>query len=352
MRIEKLRESLKEKNIDAALITSVENVRYYSEFTGDSSELLITNSELFLFTDFRYTEHAQRETCFDVVETKGQDRVETIFNYASRSSAVKVGADLANVKYPEYKSYLEHIDEQNFLDITADISAQRLVKDEDELSAIRKGAEYNDLLFEHLCSIIKQGMSEKEIKAEIIYFMLKSGAQVAFDPIVASGENSSLPHAVPSDRTFRPGDFITMDYGFKFDGYCSDFTRTVAICEVDKEQQKVYDIVNEAAEQALPLLSPGAECAKVDTAARDYITQHGYGQYFGHGLGHGVGMDIHEAPTLNGLSKDVLQAGMTVTIEPGIYIAGKYGVRIEDLCVITEDGFENLTAAPRELIIL
>ena len=352
MRIEKLRESLEENNIDAALITSVENVRYYSGFTGDSSQLLITGSELFLFTDFRYTEHAQKETCFEVVETKGQERVEAIFRYASKSNAVKIGADLANVRYPEFKSYLEFIKEEDIVDVSQILASQRLVKDEDELCVIRKGAEYNDLLFEYLCSIIKQGMSEKEIKAEIIYFMLKNGAEVAFDPVVASGENSSLPHAVPTDRTFLPGDFITMDYGFKFDGYCSDFTRTVAICEVDKEQQKVYDIVKEAAERAFPLLGPGADCARVDAAARDYISLSGFGQYFGHGLGHGVGMDIHEAPTLNGQSKDVLQPGMTVTVEPGIYIAGKYGVRIEDLCVITKDGFENLTAAPRELIIL
>ena len=182
--------------------------------------------------------------------------------------------------------------------------------------------------------------------------MLKNGAEIAFDPIVASGENSSMPHALPSDRTFKPGDFITMDYGCKFDGYCSDFTRTVAICEVDKEQQKVYDIVDEAAMRAFPVLAPGAKCADADAAARQYISQQGYGQYFGHGLGHGVGMDIHEAPTLNGSSTDIMQAGMVVTVEPGIYIAGKYGVRIEDLCVITEDGYENYTAAPRELIIL
>ncbi len=352
MRIEKLRQSLEEKNIDAALITSVENVRYYSGFTGDSSQLLITGSELFLFTDFRYTEHAQKETCFEVVETNGKERVETIFRYASKNNAVKLGADLVNIRYPEFKSYLEFIKEDDIADISQIIADQRLIKDEDELGAIRNGAEYNDLLFEYLCGIIKQGMSEKEIKAEIIYFMLKNGAEVAFDPVVASGENSSLPHAVPSDRRFEPGDFITMDYGFKFDGYCSDFTRTVAICEVDKEQQKVYDIVKESADRAFPLLRPGAECAKVDAAARDYISQNGFGQYFGHGLGHGVGMDIHEAPTLNGLSKDVLQPGMTATVEPGIYIAGKYGVRIEDLCVITKNGFENLTAAPRELIIL
>ena len=352
MRIEKLRESLAQKGIDAALITSEENVRYYSDFTGTSSQLLITKDNLFFFTDFRYTEHAQRETCFEVIETKGQERVETIFGYAAKSSAKKIGADLVNVRYPAYKSYLEFIDEKDLFDISAEIGAQRLIKDEQELDAIRKGSEYNDMLFDHLCGIIKQGVSEKEIKAEIIYYMLKNGAEVAFDPIVASGENSSLPHAVPSERKFRPGDFITMDYGCKFDGYCSDFTRTVAICEVDKEQQKVYDIVNEAAMRAFPLLGPGGLCSKADAAARDHITAQGYGQYFGHGLGHGVGMDIHEAPTLNATSIDVLKAGMTVTVEPGIYIAGKYGVRTEDLCVITESGFENYTAAPRDLIII
>ena len=352
MKISALRKKMQQKGIDAALITNVNNVRYYSGFTGDSSELLITQNEQFFFTDFRYTEHAQKQTSFDVIETKGQDRVEKIFEYAKKAGAVKIGIDLASVEYPSYKSYLEFVDEENIFDISSIVEEQRLIKDDEELAAIRKGSEHNDILLKHVCGIIKEGVSENDIKAEMIYFMLKSGAEVAFDPIVASGENSSLPHATPTDRTFKPGDFITMDYGFKFDGYCSDFTRTVALSKVDKEQQKVYDIVDEAALKAFEAIKPGVRCVDVDNAARDYIEANGYGKYFGHGLGHGVGMDIHEAPRLGPGSEDVLQAGMVITVEPGIYIAGKFGVRIEDLCVVTEDGYENYTAAPRKLIII
>ena len=352
MKITTLRKKMQQKGIDAALITNVNNVRYYSGFTGDSSELLITQNEKYFFTDFRYTEHAQKQTSFEVIETKGQGRVEKIFEYAKKAGAVKIGIDLANVVYPSYKSYLEFVSEEDIVDLSPIVEEQRLTKDTEELAAIRKGAQHNDILLKHLCGIIKEGVSENDIKAEIIYYMLKRGAEVAFAPIVASGENSSLPHATPTDRKFKPGDFITMDYGFKFDGYCSDFTRTVALGKVDKEQQKVYDIVDEAALKAFEVIRPGVRCEDVDKAARDHIEASGYGKYFGHGLGHGVGMDIHEGLRLGPGSEDVLQAGMVITVEPGIYIAGKYGVRIEDLCVVTEEGYENYTAAPRKLIII
>jgi Xaa-Pro aminopeptidase len=352
MRISELRKTMANKGIDAALIVDEKNVRYFSGFTGDSSELLITKDEALFFTDFRYTEQAQMQTSFRVIQTKGIDRDDRIFEQFKRLQAERIGIDLSNVKYPSYKSYLGFVDEKSIIDLSSDIAGQRLVKNSDELAAIRKGAQYNDRLFSHLCGIIKPGISEYDIKAEIIYYMLKSGAESAFDPIVASGENSSLCHAAPSSRKFIPGDFITMDYGFKFDGYCSDFTRTIALDKVDKEQQKVYDIVNQAGIKAFGAIKPGIKCAEVDKTARDYIDECGYGKYFGHGLGHGVGMDVHEAPRLGTDVDDVLKAGMVITNEPGIYIAGRFGVRIEDLCVVTQSGYENLTNAPRDLIII
>jgi Xaa-Pro aminopeptidase len=352
MRIQKLRETMQRAGADAALITSAVNVRYYSGFSGVSSQLLITPDKKLFFTDFRYTEQAEAETDFTVIETNGNERVKVIFEYAAKEHVKRLGIDLSEVSFYSYKSYLEHIDEAGMIDLSSAISSQRCIKDAGELELITKGAKYNDELFSHLCTFLKPGISEMDIKAEIVYYMNKRGAETAFDPIVASGPNSSLPHATPTDRKIEAGDFVTMDYGCRFGGYCSDFTRTVAISHIDKEMEKVYDIVDCASGKAFEALKPGARTKDVDAAARNHIAEAGYGESFGHGLGHGVGMFIHETPTLNALSGEILEPGMVLTIEPGIYLKGRYGVRIEDLCVVTKGGFKNLTAAPREMIII
>lgn len=352
MRIAKLLETAKAAGADAALITTSENVAYYSRFSGTSSQLLITPDERVFFTDFRYAEQAQAETDFAVVETKAAARIETIFSYVRKAGIKRIGIDLSGVSYYAYKSYLGHVDAGCIADLSSGISAQRSVKDESELAAIARGAQHNDLLFSHICGMMRPGVSENDIKAEIVYYMNRHGADIAFAPIVASGENASLPHATPSDRKICLGDFVTMDYGCKFDGYCSDFTRTVAISHIDKERQKVYDIVKCAGDKALAALRPGEAARRIDAAARGYIAEMGYADAFGHGLGHGVGLFIHEAPTLSEISDAVLAEGMVVTVEPGIYLKGSYGVRIEDLCVIKDGGYVNLTTAPRDLIIL
>lgn len=349
MRIQKLRKAMAALGADAALITSACNVRYYSGFTGTDSQLLITKTKALLFTDFRYTEQAEAETDFEVIETKGDKRMQTIFAHTGKG---KTGVDLAGAMYITYKACLEYVDANNIVDLSDAVSAQRVVKDDAELVVIRKGAEHNDKLFAHLCGIMQPGMSENDVKAEIVYYMNKHGADIAFEPIVASGENGSLPHAVPGDRKLSKGDLVTMDFGCKFDGYCSDFTRTVAISDIDKAKQKVYDIVNCAGKMALDVLRPGMHACEVDKIAREFIVDKGYGNAFGHGLGHGVGLDIHEAPTLNPKGQTVLRPGMVVTVEPGIYIKGKYGVRIEDLCAVTDSGCDNFSSAPRELMII
>lgn len=351
MRIQKLRDAMHDRHADAALIMTDENVRYYSGFSGSSSQLLITPDEKLLFTDARFTEQAENETDFTVVETKGAARYAAVFERAKKSGK-RLGVDLAGVLFPDYKTLLQHTREANIVDLSQSIEAQRMVKDDTELALIAKGARHNDALFAHLCTLIRPGVCELDIKAEILSYMSKNGADSAFAPIVASGPNSSLPHAVPTDRRFAPGDLVTMDYGCRFDGYCSDFTRTVGILDIDKERQKVYDIVKCASELARNLLAEGVAARAVDTAARDCIARHGYAQAFGHGLGHGVGLFIHEAPMLNETADFTLADGMVVTVEPGIYLKGRFGVRIEDLCVIKHGGSVCLSAAPRELIIL
>lgn len=350
MRIEKLRQAMQTKGAEAALITTEENIRYYSGFTGTSSQLLITLRDKFLFTDFRYTEQAEAETDFTVIETKGAARIKEIFDRVNTED--KLGMELNNVSYVMYKDCAAYIDPANIVDLSDEIEKQRIVKDEQELALIAKGARHNDLLFAHLCKLMRPGMTEMDVKAEIVYYMHKAGAEIAFAPIVASGPNSSLPHATPTNRKLTEGDFVTMDYGCRFGGYCSDFTRTVAILNIDKEQQKVYDIVKYAGDLVLESLSHGMGALQADATARQYIVCHGYAEAFGHGLGHGVGLFIHEAPSLNQTSEAVLENGMVVTVEPGIYLKGRFGVRIEDLCVIQDGGCVNLTTAPRDLIIL
>ena len=351
MRIARLREAIAQKKADAALITTDENIRYYSGFSGSSSQLLITPTQKYLFTDARYTEQAENETEFTVIETKSPARLAAIFDRA-KASGKRLGIDLAGVSYTAYKDYLAHIDEADIVNISEVVEIQRLVKDDSELALIAKGAQHNDALFSHLCGLIRPGITEMDIKAEIIYYMNKNGADSAFAPIVASGPNSSLPHATPTNRVIVPGDFVTMDYGCRLGGYCSDFTRTIGILDIDKEQQKVYDIVKCAGDIALKMLADGVAARDADAAARSHIAQHGYAEAFGHGLGHGVGLFIHEAPRLNEVSADTLANGMVVTVEPGIYLKGRFGVRIEDLCVIKHGGSVNLTAASRDLIIL
>ena len=352
MRVDRLREDMLVANADAALITATENVTYYSGFTGNSSQLLITQDDMLFFTDFRYTEQAQAETEFDVIETKADSRVKSIFEYIRKLGARRVGVDLSSVSYSAFKAYLKHTAEENLIDLSDAISIRRAIKDESELMLIAKGAAHNDKLFAHMCGIIKPGMTEFDIKAEIMYYMHKNGADAAFEPIVASGEHSSLPHATPTDRKVLPGDFVTMDYGCRFDGYCSDFTRTVVISHMDKEQQKVYDIVKCAGDMALNALAAGMPAKAVDAIAREYIAAMGYGDYFGHGLGHSLGLLIHEMPRLNESSDAVLEENMVVTVEPGIYLPGRWGVRIEDLCVVKDGGCVNFTEAPREVVII
>ncbi|MDD5018537.1 MAG: Xaa-Pro peptidase family protein, partial [Eubacteriales bacterium] len=268
MRIQKLRKTMSSYGVHAALITTSENVTYYSRFSGASSQLLITADRQYIFADFRYAEQAGIETDFSVVETKGTERIKTIFDYVKNEKAGRLGIDLNGVSYSVYKEYQKYIDESRITDLSSDISAQRSVKDENEIKAIARGARYNDMLFRHVCGLIRPGVSENDIKAEIVYYMNKNGAESAFNPIVASGENGSQPHIAPTDRKVAPGDFVTMDYGCKFDGYCSDFTRTVAISHIDKEMQKGYDIVKCAGERAIAALKSGAAAKDIDAIAR------------------------------------------------------------------------------------
>ena len=229
----------------------------------------------------------------------------------------------------------------------------RQIKTPEEIELLRQAEHIGDLAFEDILGILKPGMTELEVAAELEYSMKKHGAEgFSFDTIAASGKNSSMPHAIPSEKKLENGDFLTMDFGCIYKGYCSDMTRTVCIGKASDEQKKIYNIVLSAQLAVLENLKPGMMCKDVDRIARDYITAQGYGEYFGHGLGHGVGLYIHESPAFNTRDTSIVKAGMIETDEPGIYLPNKFGVRIEDMILITEDGCEPLAHSPKNLIEL
>lgn len=351
-RIKVIREALKAADIDAAFLGDEVEVSWATGFTGDDSHCLITQSESLFYTDFRYEEQAHMQLDgYDIVITSFQERLltaaKTIFGSAST-----VGIDFTRTSVSQMKKIEEAFEGISIKDISNLIDSLREIKTPDELDRQRKGAQITQNAFYHILKIIKPGISENDINAELLYYFHKNGAEPSFRPIIASGENSSMPHASVTGRKIKQNDFITMDFGVKYMGICTDFTRTIAVGGIEKDKRMVYNTVNNAQKAALNMLRPGITGKMADKAARDVIDNAGYRGCFGHGTGHGVGLEIHESPRLSVASDDVLKPGMVLTVEPGIYIPKEYGVRIEDMLLITEHGYENFYTADKELIII
>jgi Xaa-Pro aminopeptidase len=229
----------------------------------------------------------------------------------------------------------------------------RAAKDEAEIETMKKAQKITDDAFKAVLNFIRPGMTEQEVAARLVYEMMRLGAQaVSFDPIVAAGPNGSKPHAIPGDRVLENGMFVTMDFGCKVDGYCSDMTRTVAIGQPDEEMERVYETVLAAQKAGINAARAGVTGREIDAAAREVIVQAGYGEYFTHSFGHSLGIDIHEAPNANAREEREMPVGAVISAEPGIYIPGKFGVRIEDVLILKEGGCENITRSPKNLIIL
>lgn len=341
-------------NIDAALIISDVNRNYLTGFTGDESYAFITKDKAFFITDSRYTEQAKIQVKdFKVIEYKPTKLYECIKELALDNGIKCVGIEEDRISFSEYKKLEETLGDIKIVNLEGAIEKLRIIKDEKEIELISRAAKIADEAFLHILNYIKAGMSEKEVALELEFFMKKKGAsKLSFDSIVASGARSSLPHGTATDKIIEKGDFLTLDFGCVYEGYCSDMTRTIVIGKADDRQKEIYNIVLEANKAALNEIKPESCCSDIDKIARDIITLKGYGDKFGHGLGHGVGREIHEQPRLSTLSKSILKPGMVVTDEPGIYIPGYGGVRIEDLVLVTEDGYRVLSNSPKELIEL
>ncbi|MDL2273378.1 Xaa-Pro peptidase family protein [Oscillospiraceae bacterium OttesenSCG-928-G22] len=352
--VKKLQSLLETSKYDALLLLSPANRFYATGFHSTAGAVVITPESAHFFTDSRYIEKAEREVTGVTVRQTTRDLPyhKLIAEALSNSTATKLGFEDKTLPYATYRAYRRKLP-HGLLAAEADIEAIRATKDEEELARIRKAQGITDETFSEILPLLKPGVAELDIAAELVYRMLRKGAtRMSFDPIVVSGENGSSPHGVPGGRKLKSGDFLTMDFGCVCDGYCSDMTRTVAIGTPSDEMRRVYDTVLAAQQRGIETARAGIAGADVDAAGRRFIEDAGYGDYFGHGFGHALGIDVHESPAAAPGDKTVLRSGMVLSAEPGIYLPGKFGVRIEDLLVIREGGCENLTASPKELIIL
>ena len=339
----------------AVILESPANTFYLTGLKDNEGAVIIMPNKAFFLVDFRYFEAAVNTAKgFEVIQ------FDDLFNSVSeilKAGAVKtVYAENDYISLSRYNTY-----KQKLADcvISGDGFAGRLLKkyreckSEAEIEKIKAAQQITDKTFDYILGKIKPGKTEIEIMLDMEFYLRKLGSDgVSFPFIVVSGKNTSLPHGVPTNKPIEKGDFVTMDFGAVVDGYRSDMTRTVAVGKPTDEQIAVYNTVLCAQEKALKAIKPGAICSDIDKVARDYIYENGYKGCFGHGLGHGVGVEIHEAPSLSPRYHDVLKPGMVVTVEPGIYLNNKFGVRIEDMVIITDNGFENITKSPKELIIL
>ena len=352
--IEKYQSLLETGEVDALLLTSVYNRLYAAQYRVAEGVAVVTREGAYYFTDSRYIEAAEKNLKgFTVRMTHpGSSEIERINEVIGEHTIKKLGFEENDMTYGDYLRYNEAL-HAVLVPMQAKIDAFRATKEPWEIELMRKAQAITDQTFSELCKIIQAGMTEKELEAELLYRLYKHGAEgPSFDPIVVSGPNTSLPHGVPGERKLEFGDFITMDFGCIYGGYCSDMTRTVALGFVSEEMDKVYKTVLKAQLAGIAATKAGVAGRDIDGTARKVIADAGYGDYFGHGYGHSLGILIHEAPNANTRNDQPMPAGAVVSAEPGIYLPGKFGVRIEEVTVITETGCEVLTKSPKNLIIL
>lgn len=350
----KVQSLLKELSIDAVLISNGNNMRYISGFAGATGYLYISDKRHAVITDFRYTIQAEQEAeGYEIITIGNGGYNEALNDILSLDKVNRLGFEAEDLLFGVYHRLKEGLTVKELIPVGNEITNMRRIKTAKELEYIREAERIGDQVFTDMLDYIKIGMTELEVAARIEYLLkLHGGSASSFPAIVASGINSSMPHAVPTQKKLESGDFLTMDFGCIYEGYCSDMTRTIVIGKANDKQKQVYQTVLEAQLAALDFLKAGYAGKEVDKVARDIIYKAGYEGCFGHGLGHSVGLFIHENPRLSSLEEDIILAGMTETVEPGIYIKGFGGVRIEDLVVVTENGCENFTHSEKKLIEL
>jgi Xaa-Pro aminopeptidase len=352
-RFNSIEKILASSRLDGILFSSLENIRYLSGFTGSDGAFVITQKESFFLTDSRYWTQADQEVRgSQIIHYK--KKMEGIVSLLLDLKLNHIGFESTSLTFSSHQFLLERLaNGAKLIPLEDELKNLRAIKNVQELTLIRRAIDISSNAFSHVMEILQEGVLEREAALDMESFMKRNGADaLGFDVIFASGKRSALPHGKASAKRIEKGDFILVDFGSGFQGYHSDQTRTVVCGKPSLEQQKIYQIVKEAHDKAIEKVWPGIPICEVDAAARDHIYHQGYGEYFGHGTGHGIGLAVHEDPVVNMENKGLVQEGMIFTIEPGIYIPDWGGVRIEDMVRVTPNGAEVLTYLPSELKII
>ena len=348
-RISRLRDFISMKGLDGIFISKQENVHYFSGFTGDDSLLLVTGKKAFLITDSRYTEQASAQAPLYEISEQKDGLIQHAVTLSKSLGRKQTGLEGSSLSFDAYKKFVLLADS---ISAWVPVSLDRLreIKEQEEIALIRKAVEISDEAFSDVIGFIREGVSEIEVAAHLENRMRELGSEKpSFDTIVASGARGSLPHGIATEKLLKSGEFVTMDFGAVYQGYHSDITRTVVVGEADEKHRKLYDIVLRSQMLGESEVKPGASGVAVDRAVRNFLREDGYG--FGNGLGHSLGLEIHEQPTISPHSTcDALMPGMLITVEPGVYLPGWGGLRIEDTVLVTEEGSEPLTKSPKHLI--
>ncbi|OPX99977.1 MAG: putative peptidase [Syntrophorhabdus sp. PtaB.Bin047] len=349
-RIERVQNLLEETGLDGCVLKGMDNIFYLTGFRGSEGSLFVTRGDVVLVVDFRYMTHA-REVTRDIHIEEMRPKRDAIYDLCTKYRISKLGFDGAHVPYNVYKSWAENLVGISLVPMSNAIEEVRRAKEPEEISAIMAAIEAATKAFTDVLGLVKPGSTEKEIADELDHAMRRRGATgPSFETIVASGPRGALPHAEPSDRRLGEGETVIIDYGAAVAGYCSDETVTVCLGEIPDKLSEIYTIVNDARKLGIEKARAGTSIAQLDSIVRGYIEEHGYGDFFRHGVGHGVGIAVHEAPGINSVARGILEENMVVTIEPGIYLPNIGGVRLEDMVLITEDSPRVLTHIRKDII--
>lgn len=353
IRIKRLRSLLNKEGPGVLLVSNLRNICYLTGFTGSNGLLVVKPGACDFFSDFRYQEQSAKEVSGAKVHIVTGSLLEAAVRKSRLGRFRKIGYESNDLRVSSFFQLKKLMGRRRLVPKSGLIEKLRRIKDAEEIARMRRAAGIADKAFAEVCKLLRPGLREQEVASELDFRMRRLGAQrIAFETIVASGPNGALPHAKPGERKIRSGDLVVFDFGAVWKEYCSDMTRTIAIGKASRKQREIYDLVLRAQRAGVDAVSPRAGCAEVDQVSRRLIEQKGFGPAFGHGLGHGVGLEVHEAPGLNRMSKDRLEAGMAVTVEPGIYLANWGGIRIEDLVVVRNGKPEILTRTPKELMVI
>ncbi|MGI6030195.1 MAG: M24 family metallopeptidase [Eubacteriales bacterium] len=351
--VQALQQALVEQSMDAMFITSFPNRYYVTGLHSTAGVALVTPNKAWFLVDFRYVEAAENTISGMEVEMCNKGQFARIAELMAENGVKRLGFEEESMSYAEYRRLAEAAPGVELCPFQSALEKLRQVKRPDELERIRQAQRIGEQAFGEILNYIRPGVTERQIRTELEYAMQKAGGEgLAFDTIVVSGVNSSMPHGMPTDKPVEPGDFVTMDFGCTWQGYCGDMTRTVAVGHVTDEMRQVYDTVLRAQQKALEGIRAKLTGHEIDALARDVIDAAGYAFCFGHSLGHSLGIEVHEKPSFSVGYGYGIPAGAVMSVEPGIYLPGQFGVRIEDLVVVREDGAENLNSSPKELIVL